>query len=127
MILRLWVLIKRGTQYEKRYEGYPYDFAWSPDDAYVAFTENPIQLGYESDIWMFNPISAEFVNRIEDGVQGGWIETEPGSYQRVGNVWKSPFFGLKNPSMQHDSHTQRLHEEKTECAILKFPPIPYYV
>ena len=63
------------------YEGYPYAFAWSPDDAYVAFTENPIQLGYESDIWMFNPLSAEFVNRTDDGVQGGWIEAEPGSYQ----------------------------------------------
>ena len=63
------------------YEGYPYAFAWSPNDDYVAFTENPIQLGYESDIWMFNPVSNEFVNRTDDGVQGGWIEAEPGSYQ----------------------------------------------
>lgn len=63
------------------YEGYPNAFVWSPDDEYVAFTENPIQLGYESDIWMFNPVSAEFVNRTDDGVQGNWAAADHGSYR----------------------------------------------
>ncbi len=63
------------------YEGYPYAFAWSPADEYVAFTENPILLGYESDIWLFDVAKEEFVNRTDDGVQGGWIEAEPGTYE----------------------------------------------
>lgn len=62
------------------FEGYPYAFFWSPDDAHVAFTENPIQLGYESDIWVFNPESQEYVDLTDDGVQGDWISAEPGSY-----------------------------------------------
>jgi hypothetical protein len=62
------------------YEGYPYAFAWSPADEYVAFTENPILLGYESDIWLFDVAKEEFVDRTDDGVEGDWIEAEPGTY-----------------------------------------------
>ena len=62
------------------YEGYPYAFFWSPDDKYIAWTENPIQLGYESDIWVFDTTTKEFENLTDDGVTGDWVAAEPGSY-----------------------------------------------
>ncbi len=62
------------------YEGYPYAFPWSPDDGYIAFTENPFQLGYESDIWVYKTESGEFVDLTDDGVVGDWATAEAGSY-----------------------------------------------
>jgi Tol biopolymer transport system component len=52
------------------YMGFPYALAWSPDSAQIAFTENPIQLGYESDIWLFDVATGTFANRTDDGVTG---------------------------------------------------------
>lgn len=51
---------------------YPYQMAWSPDDAWVAFTENPIEFGNESDIWVLNVADGEFANITDDGVTGSW-------------------------------------------------------
>jgi hypothetical protein len=50
------------------YLGFPYTLAWSPDSAQIAFTENPIQLGYESDLWLFDVAAGTFTNRTDDGV-----------------------------------------------------------
>jgi hypothetical protein len=50
------------------YLGFPYSLAWSPDSSQIAFTENPIQLGYESDIWLFDVAAGTFTNRTDDGV-----------------------------------------------------------
>lgn len=60
--------------------GYPYAFSWSPDDAYITFTENPIQQGYESDIWIFDPVNQEYTDLTDDGVEGDWVSSDPGSY-----------------------------------------------
>ena len=62
------------------FDGYPYAFAWSPKDDFIAFTENPIQQGNESDIWVFDPVNQEYLNLTDDGVTGDWIGAEPGSY-----------------------------------------------
>ncbi len=62
------------------YDGYPYAFFWSPDDKYIAFTEDPAQLGYESDIWVFDTTSNAFTDLTDDGAQGSWTGLEPGSF-----------------------------------------------
>lgn len=54
-------------------EGYvstPYALFWSPDSTAIAFSENPIQLGHESDIWLFRLADEEFVNLTDDGITG---------------------------------------------------------
>jgi len=63
------------------YEGYPYAFFWSPDDKYVAFTEDPVTQGNESDIWVFDTTNNEFKDLTDDGVQGSWVAAEAGSYE----------------------------------------------
>jgi len=62
------------------YIGPPYELAWSPDSAYIAFTENPLQLGYESDIWLFNVAEGAFINLTDDGAQGSWRTLDAGSF-----------------------------------------------
>ncbi len=62
------------------YNDYPYAFFWSPGDDYVAFTENPIELGNESDIWIFDTGSDEFKNLTDDGVEGSWASAEAGTF-----------------------------------------------
>ena len=62
------------------YYGYPYAFYWSSNDNYIAFTENPIQQGNESDIWIFEPAEQKYVNLTDDGVEGDWFSAEPGSF-----------------------------------------------
>ncbi len=64
----------------KLYMGYPLAFNWSPDSTMVAFTENPIQLGYESDIWVLDTTDGSFSDLTDDGVVGSWVAAEPGSY-----------------------------------------------
>ena len=63
-----------------QYYGYMYSFVWSPDSTKVAFTENPIQLGYESDIWVFDAADGSMTNLTDDGVVGSWAAAEPDSY-----------------------------------------------
>ena len=64
----------------EEYLGYPYTLAWSPDSKQIAFTENPIQLGYESDIWLFNVADGTFVNRTDDGVTGSYAGKDVNSF-----------------------------------------------
>jgi hypothetical protein len=52
--------------------GYPYQLQWSPDSSMVAFTENPVELGNESDIWLFKVADGSFTNLTDDGQTGSW-------------------------------------------------------
>ncbi len=52
--------------------GLPYQLMWSPDSSQIAFTENPISEGLESDIWLFTIDSGAFENRTDDGSTGAW-------------------------------------------------------
>jgi hypothetical protein len=60
--------------------GYPYQLEWSPDSAFIAFSENPEQLGHESDIWLFDVADGAFTNLTDDGVEGAWRSAEPGAF-----------------------------------------------
>jgi hypothetical protein len=62
------------------FKGYPYQLQWSPDSASIVFTENPIQQGYESDIWIFNTTDGSFTNLTDDNVTGGWTGVPFGTY-----------------------------------------------
>lgn len=63
---------KRCHDAPKEYRGYPYQFYWSPDATTLAFTENPIELGFESDIWVMSVADGEFTNLTDDGITGSW-------------------------------------------------------
>jgi Tol biopolymer transport system component len=52
--------------------GYPYQLQWSPDSSMVAFTENPVEFGYDSDIWLFKVADGSFTNLTDDGQTGVW-------------------------------------------------------
>lgn len=54
------------------FDGYPYQFQWSPDSRYIAFSENPIELGSESDIWLFDGEAGTFTNLTDDGIVDLW-------------------------------------------------------
>jgi hypothetical protein len=53
--------------------GYPYQLQWSPDSSKIAFTENPIDLGYDGDIWVLNVADGSVKNLTDDGVAGSWV------------------------------------------------------
>jgi Tol biopolymer transport system component len=52
--------------------GYPYQLQWSPDNSRVAFSENPVEFGYESDIWLFKVADGSFTNLTDDSQTGSW-------------------------------------------------------
>lgn len=54
------------------FDGYPYQFQWSPDSRYVAFSENPVEMASESDIWLFDAQEGVFTNLTDDGLVGVW-------------------------------------------------------
>jgi len=54
------------------FDGYPYQFQWSPDSQYIAFSENPIEMSSESDIWLFDVAAGTFTNLTDDGLTGIW-------------------------------------------------------
>ena len=60
------------TMAEKAYMGYPYQLKWSPDSTQIAYSENPIQLGYESDIWVMNVADGTFTDLTQDNLTGSW-------------------------------------------------------
>ena len=57
---------------EKAFMGYPYQLKWSPDSTQIAYSENPIQLGYESDIWVMNVADGTFTDLTQDDLTGSW-------------------------------------------------------
>ena len=52
--------------------GYPYQFQWSADSSMITFTENPVEFGYDSDIWLFKVADGSFTNLTDDEVTGSW-------------------------------------------------------
>ena len=54
------------------FDGYPYQFQWSPDSRLIAFSENPIEIASESDIWLFDTEAGTFTNLTDDGLVGVW-------------------------------------------------------
>jgi Tol biopolymer transport system component len=54
------------------FSGYPYDLQWSPDSSMITFTENPVELGNDSDIWLFKVADGSFTNLTDDSVTGPW-------------------------------------------------------
>ncbi len=54
------------------FRDWPYQLQWSPDSTMIAFTENPIQLGNDSDIWVFTVADGSFQDLTDDGVTGSW-------------------------------------------------------
>ena len=65
----------------EKFKSFPYQLAWSPDSAYIALSENPLQLGDESDLWLFNVANRTFTNLTDDGLEGKWNAMETGSYE----------------------------------------------
>ena len=60
----------------EEFYGYPYQLYWLPDSSGIVVTENPITLGYESDVWVVNFADGAFANRTDDGVAGSWVTLE---------------------------------------------------
>lgn len=54
------------------FRDWPYQLQWSPDSTMIAFTENPVQLGNDSDIWIFTVADGSFQDLTNDGVTGSW-------------------------------------------------------
>ncbi|MFN3331447.1 MAG: TolB family protein [Caldilinea sp.] len=54
------------------FRDWPYQLQWSPDSSMIAFTENPVDLGNDADIWLFTVADGVFQNLTDDGVVGSW-------------------------------------------------------
>jgi dipeptidyl aminopeptidase/acylaminoacyl peptidase len=69
---------KRCDVMGEGFESLPYQLQWSPDSTQIAFSENPIELGMESDIWTYDVASQTFTNLTDDGLSGmwRWLDTE---------------------------------------------------
>ncbi|MFO7633754.1 MAG: hypothetical protein R6W76_14515, partial [Caldilinea sp.] len=61
------------------FRDWPYQLQWSPDSTMIAFTENPVQLANEADIWIFTLADSSFQNLTDDGVIGSWRSAENGA------------------------------------------------
>lgn len=59
---------------------YPYVLVWSPDSTRVAFTEDAVATGTESDLWVLNVVDGALSNLTDDGVEGNWRTMEYGSF-----------------------------------------------
>ncbi len=68
------------TPFPDSFLGLPYQLMWSPDSSQIAFTENPISSGLESDIWLFTVDSGAFENRTDDGSTGAWRGLNAGEF-----------------------------------------------
>jgi hypothetical protein len=54
------------------FNGFPYQLQWSPDSTAIAFSENPLEVGNEADIWLMNAADGAFTNLTDDGLTGSW-------------------------------------------------------
>jgi hypothetical protein len=52
------------------FQGIPYRLAWSPDAAWLAFSEDPAAQALESDLWVFEVETGEFTNLTDDRAVG---------------------------------------------------------
>ncbi len=57
------------------FRDWPYQLQWSPDSSMIAFTENPVDLGNDADIWLFTVADGSFQNLTDDGVFGSWRQS----------------------------------------------------
>jgi hypothetical protein len=55
-----------------RWQSNPYQLQWSPDSTMVAFTENPVELADDADIWVLKVADGAFADLTDDGVVGAW-------------------------------------------------------
>lgn len=69
--------------------GYPYQLQWSPDGSMVTFTENPVEFGYDADIWVMKVADGTFSDITDDGVVGSWRQPTgtPGSVVDYLPMW----------------------------------------
>src|SRR5690606_30919575 len=58
------------------YQGLPYHLVWSSDSNWLAFSEDPSAQALESDIWLFDTVKGEAINRTDDGAAGRYAEVE---------------------------------------------------
>lgn len=63
----------------EKFVSYPYRLAWSPDSTQIAFTEDPLRLVDESDIWLFDVAAGTFADRTDDNVEGPYKARELGA------------------------------------------------
>ena len=63
--------------------GYPYQLQWSPDGSSIAFSENPIQTGYDADIWLLTVADGSYTNLTDDGITGRWRDQQSGTPANV--------------------------------------------
>ncbi len=54
------------------FRNFPYQLQWAPTSDAIAFSENPFQLGNESDIWLMSVPDGAFTNLTDDGLAGSW-------------------------------------------------------
>jgi Tol biopolymer transport system component len=52
-------------------------FAWSPDSAHLAFSDDVMRLMVESDLWVLDAESGELTDLTDDGIAGSAIDPEP--------------------------------------------------
>jgi hypothetical protein len=60
----------------EEFRPFPYMLQWSPDSTLIAFSENPVELGNESDIWIYDVAATTFSNLTDDGITGSWRRAE---------------------------------------------------
>jgi hypothetical protein len=60
------------------FQGIPYRLAWSPDAAWLAFTEDASAQALESDLWVFAVEAAQFTNLTDDAAVGPVAELDGG-------------------------------------------------
>lgn len=59
------------------FHDWPYQLQWSPDSTMITFTENPVQLGNDADIWLFTAADGSYQNLTDDGIVGSWFAATP--------------------------------------------------
>ena len=65
------------------FRGYPYQLQWSPDGSHIAFTEDPLQTGYDADIWLLTVADGSYTNLTDDGITGSWRDQQGGTPANV--------------------------------------------
>jgi dipeptidyl aminopeptidase/acylaminoacyl peptidase len=66
-----------------RWQSNPYQLQWSPDNTTLAFTENPVGLADDADIWVLKVADGSFANLTDDGVVGAWRQPDGTSSSTV--------------------------------------------
>lgn len=64
---------------------------WSPNDEYIAISQDPFLQQYDSDIWIFNTVAEDFTNLTEDNIFGQTFITSENGVATIDYMplWKS--------------------------------------